>query len=74
MRRGFRAKFAGLWRSRTHWAGLILGSLVAVQPMLSAWLKYKLDAADYALAGLVVAAAISALRWVTDEPLEYKGK
>lgn len=67
-------KLLGLWRSRTAWAGTLLGLLVAVQPALIAWLNYKLTPSDYALAGLVITGAIWVLRWITETPLEDKGK
>jgi len=65
-------KLIGLWKSRTHWAGLVLGVGVAMQPMLEKWLQYKLTADDFLLAGAVIAGAFSALRWITNTSLEDK--
>lgn len=61
-----------LWRSRTHYVGLALGVLIAVQPLLMDWLHYRLDAADYALAGLIVTAAVSIMRAITTKPVTEK--
>lgn len=65
-------KLRALWRSRTHYVGLALGVLIAVQPMLMDWLHYRLAAADYALAGLIVTAAVSVMRVITTQPVDDK--
>lgn len=67
-------KLLGLWKSRTHMASLLLSVLVGSTFQIQEWLKYKLDAADYALAGAVLYAAINVLRWITTLPLEEKAK
>ncbi len=70
----FVRKLRGLWRSRTHWAALLLGVLVSAQPQIESYLKIKLTPEDYAFAGMVIYIVISALRWVTTDSLEDKGK
>jgi hypothetical protein len=69
----FKLKLKGLWRSRTHWAGALLGVLVGATPQIERFLQIKLTADDYALAGVVLYGIISLLRWVTTQPLEDKG-
>jgi hypothetical protein len=70
----FRRKLRGLWRSRTHWAGALLGVLVGATPQIERLLQIKLTADDYAVAGVVLYGVISFLRWITTQPLEDKGK
>ena len=65
-------KLRGLWRSRTHWAGALLGVLVGALPQIERLLEIKLTAEDYAIAGVVLYGIISFLRWITTEPLEKK--
>jgi hypothetical protein len=66
-------KLKGLWRSRTHWAGVLLGVLVGATPQIEKFLQIKLSEDDYALAGAVLYGIISFLRWITTQPLEEKG-
>lgn len=68
LRRTLRA----LWRSRTHYAGIALGLIIAAQPALMDWLRYRLDAADYALGGLIVTVVISVMRAITTKPVTEK--
>lgn len=67
-------KLRGLWKSRTAHAGVVLGFLVSIQPSLMSWLGYKLTAENAVLAGMIVTGTIWALRWITERPLEDKGK
>lgn len=65
-------KLRGFWKSRTAYAGALLGLLVGVQPQLMDWMRYKLEPADYALAGVAITGAVWLLRWITDKPLDEK--
>jgi hypothetical protein len=69
----FKRKLRGLWRSRTHWAGALLGVLVGATPQIERLLQIKLTADDYAIAGVMLYGSISFLRWITTQPLEEKG-
>ena len=73
MRAEIKRKLRGLWRSRTHWAGALLGVLVGATPQIERLLEIKLTAEDYAVAGVVLYGVIGFLRWITTEPLEDKG-
>jgi hypothetical protein len=66
-------KLRGLWYSRTHWAGAMLGVLVGTTPQIERLMQIKLTADDYAIAGVVLYGVISLLRWITTQPLEEKG-
>ena len=66
-------KLRGLWRSRTHWAGALLGILVGAIPQIERFLEIKLTAEHYAIAGIVLYGVIGFLRWITTESLEEKG-
>ena len=68
----FKRKLRGLWKSRTQWAGALLGMLIAIQPMLMEWMGYKLEKEDYILAGMLVTGLISLMRWVTTQPLDKR--
>ena len=50
----------------------MLGLVIALQPQLMDWLRYQLDDADYALAGLVVTGVVSAMRLITTKPVAKK--
>ncbi len=67
-----KVRLKNLWKSRTHWAGVFLGMLVAAQSQLMEWIHYKLTAEDYALAGIVITVVISTLRIVTTSDLKDK--
>lgn len=67
-------KLRGLWKSKTHWAAVIISSVVSAQPLLSKWLEYKLTPENFALSGLIIYFVFNALRWITEQPLEDKGK
>ena len=73
MSRSFKSKLRGMWKSRTIWGGAALSTLVAAQPMLMEALKYRLEPADFAVAGAVVFGVIAFFRWVTTDSLEDKG-
>jgi hypothetical protein len=68
----FKRKLRGLWHSRTHWAGALLGILVGATPQIERLLQIKLTADDYAIAGVMLYGSISFLRWITTQPLEEK--
>lgn len=67
-----RRKLRALWRSRTVWLGGLVAVGSAIQPQLMDWLRLRLTAEDYALAGVIVGGLIVWLRWVTTKPLEEK--
>ncbi|MCL5060457.1 MAG: hypothetical protein M1449_08075 [Candidatus Thermoplasmatota archaeon] len=67
-----RRKLRALWRSRTVWLGGLVAVGSAIQPQLMDWLRLRLTAEDYALAGVIVGGLIVLLRWVTTKPLEEK--
>jgi hypothetical protein len=46
--------------------------LVGATPQIESLLQIKLNADDYAIAGVVLYGTISLLRWITTEPLEDK--
>jgi hypothetical protein len=54
METDIKRKLRGLWRSRTHWAGALLGVLVGATPQIERFLQIKMTADDYALAGVVL--------------------